>query len=586
MAPPEQVSLEPGVLARVARKPQQNTAFWQNILNSPLWTRPRSPQLIAICMAAWLVVVGNWALWRELARLGGAPSLYVPSMLTMAALLLPATAALLALAAWGRAVKPVALLVLLVAGFAQHYMLQFRVVIDPGMIANVVQTDVDEARDLLSTRMLADVLLVVMLPAFWLWRVPVVTQRWRTMLWRNALLVVLAAATAIAAGVVMNRQLAPLMRNNPQLRYMVNPLSSFYSLGRHVYKSGQSQGKALVAITAGTSLGATYAAVPAKPPLLLLVVGETARADHFGINGYVRNTTPELNARNVLSWRNAYSCGTSTAASVPCMFSHLGKTSFEARKNDYENLLDVLQAAGLAVLWVDNQAGCKGVCDRVPNASTRDAVASLPRGTCEGDECLDDALLANLDERIAKLPSERTAKGIVVVLHQMGSHGPAYYKRSAQNLKHFTPECKTVELSQCPHDQLVNAFDNSIVQTDRLLGSAIDWLKGRERQLQNQTAMLYMSDHGESLGEYGIYLHGMPYAFAPESQKHVPMVFWPGALAQRTGVSPGCLHGKLDEAVTHDNLYPTVLGLMDVKTPTYRQPLDAFDACRGKQGLG
>lgn len=581
MAPPEQVSLEAGVLARIARKPRHTAGFWQGVLAGPFWAQPRTPQAIAIGMAAWLVVVGNWALWRELSRLGGAPSLYLPSVLTMAALIFPATAALLALVAWGRAVKPVALLVLLVAGFAQHYMLQFRVVIDPGMIANVMQTDVGEARDLLSARMLSDVLVVVLLPAFWLWRVPVAPQRWRTMLWRNALLAVLALGTAVAAGVVMNRQLAPLMRNNPQLRYMVNPLSSFYSLGRHAFKSGQSQGKALVAITAGTLLGATYAAVSAKPPLLLLVVGETARADHFGINGYVRNTTPELNARQVLSWRNAHSCGTSTAASVPCMFSHLGKAGFEARKSEYENLLDVLQAAGLAVLWVDNQAGCKGVCDRVPNASTRDAAAGLPRGICEGDECLDDALLAGLDERIARLPAERTARGIVVVLHQMGSHGPAYYRRSAQALKHFTPECKTIELSQCPHEELINAFDNSIVQTDRLLGSAIDWLKGRERQQQNQTAMLYMSDHGESLGEYGIYLHGMPYAFAPEAQKHVPMVFWPGALAQRTGVSTGCLHGRLDDAVTHDNLYPTVLGLMDVKTPTYRRPLDAFDACRG-----
>ncbi len=585
MVPSEHVSLEHGVAVRIARRTQRRETFWQEVLGSPFWTQPRTPQAVAIGMALWLAIVGNWALWRELARLGGAPSLYVPSMITMVALIFPATAALLAAVAWGRAVKPVALLVLLVAGFAQHYMLQFHIVIDPGMVANVVQTDVGEARDLLSARMLADVLLVVLLPALWLWRVPVIAQRWPTLLWRNALLLVLAAAVAVAAGVTMNRQLAPLMRNNPQLRYMVNPLSTFYSLGRHVFKSGRTQGQALVAITGGAALGASYAAAPARPPLLLLVVGETARADHFGINGYVRDTTPRLAAQDVLSWRNAHSCGTSTAASVPCMFSHLGKTGFEARKNEYENLLDVLQAAGLAVLWVDNQAGCKGVCDRVASASTRDAAgAAAAREFCDGDECLDDALLANLDQRIAALPAERTARGVVVVLHQMGSHGPAYYKRSAQKLKHFSPECRTIELSQCPHEALINAFDNSIVQTDHLLGSAIDWLKARERQQQNQTALLYMSDHGESLGEYGIYLHGMPYAFAPESQKHVPMVFWPGALAQRTQVSVGCLRGKLDDAVTHDNLYPTVLGLMDVKTPTYRAALDAFNPCRNKAG--
>ncbi|RZI96266.1 MAG: phosphoethanolamine transferase, partial [Rubrivivax sp.] len=322
--------------------------------------------------------------------------------------------------------------------------------------------------------------------------------------------------------------------------------------------------------------------VQVKPPLFVLVVGETARGDHFGLNGYGRDTTPVLKSHGVYSWHHAQSCGTSTAASVPCMFSHMGKQGFEARKSDHENLLDVLQAAGLAVLWVDNQGGCKGVCDRVPHASTADA-QNTPRGhaLCEGGECLDEMLLNGLDARIAQLPAERRARGVVVVLHPIGSHGPAYFKRSDAQAKRFQPECRDIALDRCGQGELVNAFDNSIAYTDRFLGGVIDWLQAREAQ--HQTAMLYMSDHGESLGEYGIYLHGMPYAFAPDEQKRVAMVLWPGTLARRSGVVQGCLPGQLDAPVTHDSLYPTVLGLLDVQTPTYRPALDALQPCREGQ---
>jgi lipid A ethanolaminephosphotransferase len=314
-------------------------------------------------------------------------------------------------------------------------------------------------------------------------------------------------------------------------------------------------------------------------------VGETARADHFGLNGYARDTTPALAARGVLSWRDVHSCGTNTLASVPCMFSPLGKQAFEARRDDYENLVDVLQAAGLAVFWLDNQAGgCKGVCDRVPHASAFEGLdAGAKSVLCDGDECLDDVMLRGLDQRIAALPAERRARGVVLVMHQMGSHGPSYYKRSSPDAKRFLPECTSNALAECSHSELQNGYDNSIAYTDRFLGKTIDWLQGRSAQFD--TAMLYLSDHGESLGEYGLFLHGVPYGFAPEVQKHVPMVAWLGGMQARRQLSPACLARGVDLPLTHDNLYHTVLGLLDVQSPSYRLPLDAFAACRGLEAL-
>jgi len=363
------------------------------------------------------------------------------------------------------------------------------------------------------------------------------------------------------------------------LRYLPNPIVPVWSTVRVVTRPLWSRPKPLVPITAGTALGASHAADSDRPPLLVLVVGETARSDHFALNGYPRDTTPELAARGVLSFRNVWSCGTSTLASVPCMFSSLGKAKFEARQADHENLLDVVQAAGMAVLWLDNQAGCKSVCARVGSASTND-LAGTPAAArlCADGECLDEALLEGLDARLAALPAERRSKGVLLVMHQMGSHGPAYGRRSTEAYKRFKPECRTTTLGDCVPAELINVYDNSIAYADHVLARTIDWAKA---QAGYAPALLYVSDHGESLGEYGVYLHGVPYPFAPDAQKHVAMVAWLGdGTAARSRIDAGCLRGRLDEAFSHDNLYHSVLGLLDVTTPTYDRRLDIWSACK------
>jgi lipid A ethanolaminephosphotransferase len=554
---------------------------WLQVLRRQ-WSQSRSPQFMAVVLSLWLTAAGNLALWHKLAVLTELSDPHGVLRLQFAGLLFLATLGFFAVLAWPRFLKPAYGALVLVAASAQHFMLEYGIFIDASMVLNVMQTNASEARDLLSLHLLANVLLVAGLPLAWLVGVPVRTRGpWRN-LGRNVLLLALSAAALVAGTVASYRELAPLSRNHKELRYLVNPLSSVVALGTAVFKPVFKKARPFVPISAGAALGAGYAH-QGKPPLFVLVVGETARADHFGLNGYARDTTPELAARDVLSWRGVHSCGTNTLASVPCMFSHLGKTGFEKRDADYENLLDVLQAAGLAVLWVDNQAGCKGVCVRVPHASTSDA-QSTPAGQqlCRDDECLDDMLLQGLDERVAQLPEAQRRNGVVLVMHQMGSHGPAYYRRSVPETKRFMPECTTHALADCRQDLLVNAYDNSIAHTDRFLARTIDWLK--QHQKRNDVGMLYLSDHGESLGEYGLFLHGVPYAVAPEVQKHVPMVLWAGGMPARNGLDMACLKSGRDAALSHDNLYHTVLGLMDVRTPTYQPALDAFARCRGVNG--
>ena len=547
-----------------------------------LWlARPRSARVAVAWLSLYFLLAANWPLWSALAHLGGPPSVYMRSIGAMAILVGFGTLALLSLTAWSRWMKPLWFVLLLVAAVAQHYMLTYRVVMDPTMAANAMQTDLHETRDLLGWRMLFNTLLVMVLPTWWLLRARIAPMKWWREAWRNLLLLAVSLAVAAGSAVVTSRELAPLMRNNVTLRYMVNPLAPVYSVAAVFIKPLFKRSGKLVPISAGATLGASYAA-QTRPPLFVMVVGETGRADHFALNGYARDTTPALAARQVLSWRNVHSCGTNTLASVPCMFSHLGKEGYEDRKNDYENLLDVAQAAGLAVLWIDNQAGCKGVCARVPNAMASDGLdPAVKRALCDGDECLDDVLLQNIDQRIAALPAARRDKGVILVMHQMGSHGPAYYKRSNAASKRFMPECKTNVLADCSHGELINAYDNSIVHTDQFLARTIDWLKTQSPKFD--TGMLYMSDHGESLGEFGLFLHGLPYHLAPEVQKHVPMVAWFGqGMIDREKLSPSCLAADRDTALTHDNLYHTLLGMMDVQTPTYQPALDAFARCKAR----
>ena len=547
---------------------------------------PRSARQVVVGLSMYLVLFANGPLWGEVARIGGAPSLYWRSMLALALLVACGTVALLSFTAWTRGMKPLWMAVVLVAAFSQYYMNTYSMVMDPGMAANVLQTDWREATDLMGWRMLPSVLGVAALPAWWLLRVRLVPQPVLTQVWHNAVLLVLVLATAAATVAVFSRDLAPLMRNNPLLRYRMNPLASLYSTTVAAVRPLLVSNRKLLPMTAGAALGATHAA-QRKPVLLVLVLGETARADHFGLNGYGRNTTPELAKRDVINWPHVQSCGTSTLASVPCMFSPLGKQGFEARKDDTENLLDVVQAAGMNVLWLDNQSGCKGVCDRVPHAVAADALTpEARRNLCDSDgECRDTALLFKLSERLDALSPAQRERGMLLVMHQMGSHGPAYAKRSSAAAKLFVPECRTQVLADCSHAELMNAYDNSIVATDTFLARTIDWLS--EQSAQYDTGMLYVSDHGESLGEYGLFLHGMPYSIAPDAQKHVPMVAWLGHdLQQRLQLSGACVRTGADAPLTHDALYHSVLGLLDVQTPTYQRNLDVFAACRGQSQAG
>ncbi len=536
------------------------------------------PTTLIVLVAVWIASIGNVALWRAMAALpelgdGRGFAFMLAFGVGVAAL----TALSLAPLAWRWTLKPALVLFLMAAAGGAFFMLSYGIVIDRTMMVNVLLTDSREARELLSLQLLGALAVLGLLPSLLVWRTPLDWGTPGRQLLRNVGLALLAVLVLVASAGLFFRDLSSTMRNHTQLRFLINPLNSFYALATVGQQPVQRSGVAVLPLGEDARLSAPAAG--AKPPLVIMVLGETARADHLGVNGYARDTTPRLAHENVASLRNVWSCGTNTAASVPCMFSNLGREDFEDRDVNTEGLVDVLQRAGYAVLWLDNQAGgCKGVCDRVPKVDYRQLQAATP-DLCSGDECFDEVMLHGLDERIAALPAERRARGVVVFMHQMGSHGPAYYKRAPAAHKRFTPECTTNALQQCPREQVVNAYDNTILYTDHFLGQTIDWLRTHEATAA--TALVYLSDHGESLGENNLYLHGLPYRFAPDVQKRVPWVTWLSSqFEQQTGVTVACLKAKSDERVSHDHYFHTVLGLLAVQTAVYQPPLDLTASCR------
>lgn len=297
--------------------------------------------------------------------------------------------------------------------------------------------------------------------------------------------------------------------------------------------------------------------------LTIVVVGEAARANRFSLNGYERDTNPLLAKEDIINLPNVSSCGTSTAISVPCMFSLLDRNHYSDKEaKSMETVLDILKRSGVNVLWRDNNSDSKGVALRVEYQDYR----SRQNNTLCDEECRDEGMLVGLQDYV------NTHQGdILIVLHQMGNHGPAYYKRYPKAFEKFKPVCQTNQVEQCAPEEIGNAYDNAILYTDYFLDKTISFLKQNDASFQ--TALIYMADHGESLGEKGLYLHGIPYFMAPPEQTHIGALLWFGSQSKAI-IDTQLLKQKASEPYSHDNLFHTILGLMDIQTNVYDPKLD------------
>ncbi len=310
-----------------------------------------------------------------------------------------------------------------------------------------------------------------------------------------------------------------------------------------------------------------------KKDLLIVVIGETARSMNYELNGYNRPTNAYTRDLGVLSYQKATSCGTETAVSVPCIFSMLGHDHYDHHLfENSDNVTDIVAHAGIQQLWMENDGGSKGVAARIP-LMTLDIKT---KNVCDGNTCHDTAFLPLIQKDIDSFKGQSG----VLYLHIIGSHGPTYFERYPREHAKFLPDCQQSDIQNCTHESIVNTYDNTILFTDFVLSEIIAILK-KNTDLYNP-ALLYVSDHGESLGENGVYLHAMPYAIAPKEQTHIPMIWWiPSVTAEDKLIDLSCLKDHtLSQAVSHDFISHTILGYMDIQTSVYESKQDLLTPCR------
>lgn len=535
--------------------------------------RPLRPEWVTLFTSFLLLACYNLPLWRHLLEI--TPEGWSGRLLAGAFILLLGVCfnLILTLFAFRGVLKPVLTALLLLSAGVAYFMNQYGVLVDVEMLRNVLETDPAEVRDLLSFKLAAYLLLLGVLPVVLLWRLPIAYRAWPRELLSKACVAVVSTLMIGSIALGNYQGLASLLRNHHELHLQVTPsntIGALFSLAKG--KATASSTKELRPIAIDAERSASWQAHPRRS-LTVLVVGESARAENFALNGYPRNTTPRLSAeQGVINFSDVHSCGTETAVSVPCMFSDLTRQHYsDSEAKSQEGLLDVLKRAGFQVLWRDNQSGCKGTCDRV---AFQDMSHSKDLSLCGDGECHDEILLEDLQAFIDGIDHDT-----VLVLHQMGSHGPAYYKRYPKDFEKFTPVCQSNDLSACSRDSIVNGYDNTVLYTDHVLANLIDLLRSNQSKLD--TAMIYMADHGESLGEYNLFLHGTPYMLAPDQQKHVGMLAWfSEGYQQSFALDSACLRQESAKPLSQDNLFHSMLGLLEVRTRTYNASLDMFAGCR------
>ncbi len=518
-----------------------NTHFYQKALGADSWTTAGNPMFL----------LGLFVL------LSAAHSLLVVPFLG---------------AQWS---KPLLIFLMLATSLAIYFIEHYNVYLDADMIRNAIKSDPAEASEMLSSAMFWPIALYGVLPSIVIYLLPIRESTWGKTIQRRLIILMGLAAIAAFSLFLIFQPISSFMRNQKEARYLITPANYLYGLVQ-VAKGEQSQ---IALVKQPIGVDATLrTSINKKPKITVIVVGETVRAASWGLSSYARQTTPLLAQANVFNFTDVTSCGTNTETSLPCMFAPVGRRDYDENKiRTQQSLLHVLAKAGISIRWRDNQSGCKGVCSDLPIEFVNTLLPPTQQNAlCEkGGHCKDEGLLEGLGSWLTSLNGNH-----VLVLHPLGSHGPAYFKRYPAQFEQFKPACQSENLRDCTQEQIVNAYDNTIFYTDYVLAALIKILS--ERSAQIDSSLFFVADHGESLGEKNLFLHGMPYAIAPDVQKKVPLFLWfSNGMKRRLQLNETCLLAKTHLPVAHDHLFHTVLTLANVDVKLHEPQYDILAGCTG-----
>ncbi|RTY96771.1 phosphoethanolamine--lipid A transferase EptA [Flavobacterium sp. GSN2] len=421
---------------------------------------------------------------------------------------------------------------------AVYFVNTYSVIIDESMIGNILNTNYDESSSFFSFKLVVYLLFLGIIPSIYIIKVKVinVTVKRFFVLISLTLLFILGLVIANSSNVLW------IDKNSKTLGGLAMPWS--YTVNISLFYAHESKKNEKEILLPNATIKDNQKSV------VVLVIGESARSQNFSLYGYNKNTNPLLSKTNNVFHFNAKSDATYTTAGVKSILEHKNTDDL------YEILPNYLHRNNVEVIWRTTNWGEPPI--HIKNYQNR----AFLMPNCKGDGCnYDEVLLSGLKEQI--LASKKNK--ILIVLHTSTSHGPTYSKKYPSEFETFKPVCKSVELANCSQTELINAYDNTIVYTDYILANIIKDLK---QLTAYKSTMIFVSDHGESLGEKNLYMHGLPLSIAPKEQYEIPFIVWYSDNSSK--------HLKPNEMLSQNHVFHSVLNFLNIQSPIYNEELNIF----------
>jgi lipid A ethanolaminephosphotransferase len=452
------------------------------------------------------------------------------------------------------ALKVLGSLFALLNASALYFMLNYSMELDHTMIANILGTNSSEATGLWHVSILLYLLALGILPTFFIWWIKV-----RRSTWLLRLLGSLVSFVVLVTWLYMSSSTWLWYdQHASRMGSKILPWSYVVNTARHFNKIAlDDRDQTLLPNAVFDDV------TPMRKAIVVLVIGEATRAESFSHYGYARDTNEFTKTTSMTALPIGFSCATNTISSTACILTHEGSAASSHTK--FEPLPSYLTRSGIETIYRTNNSGPPPV-----NVTTYERADEIAR-RCTISPCPRPDLDEALNWRLADTLTASTSDRIFVTLHQSGSHGPSYYSKYPETFAHFQPECKTVQVLKCSKEELLNAYDNSIRYTDFLLTDLIAQLES----VDADTVLIYVSDHGQSLGESGFYLHGAPNAVAPKQQREIPFLVW---MSDGFTARKGLTDADIIPAKTfpHDLPFHSVMGAFGMKSDIYKPEFNIF----------
>src|SRR5210317_63315 len=450
--------------------------------------------------------------------------------------------------------KPAIIFVLIISAINYYFLQNLGIIIDEGIIQSTIDSFKEknwgEINDIITFKYFIFLLLFGIIPSLALFFIKIEYPKFLKEFLTRVVFIFLLCALTIGSIYSNYKNVSFIARDSKNLRERIIP-HYLLSNVKDYYDELKSANKEVLKL----QFDAKQIHLE-KKMIGIFVVGETARADRFSLNGYHKQTNPLLEKEDIQNFTEAKSCGTYTSQSVPCIFSLAKYDGFNFHEEEYrENLLDLTKSAGIETIWIENNSSCKHVCDRIELIDFVEKGSEDYVGYGVHDEIILERLKKTIDEKKSK------TKKLFIVVHTMGSHGPAYSNRYPEAFNVFKPNCESNDPQSCDLEALNNTYDNTILYTDYIIDSMIEFLKNEK---ESDNFLIYASDHGESLGEKSLYLHGAPLKFAPKEQTHVPILLWASNGLKERKDYPKTR--QINKEITHEFLRHTVMDLFQLQT--------------------